>query len=201
MNELLTIDTEELATQLREKQYEPLQLVPETDPILYKKSEPFVFNSGENPLELAGRLKATLKATRAYGVAAPQCGISSRVIVIGTEDQYYTMFNPEIVEISEKTVAMEEGCLSFPFLVLSVVRPQAVVVAYLDEQGTKKNLTLDGLSARIFLHEYDHIEGVTFNKIAKPLALKMGLKKREKQMKRFARQLVLQRKIENEKPR
>lgn len=199
MNEMITFDTE-LQT-VSKVIYDPYELVSESDPILKQKAKPFDFTSQLQAEEISGKLKATLKSNKAYGVAAPQCGLPYRVFVIGANDEYITMFNPEIVEVSEKTLVLEEGCLSFPFLVISVVRPQAAIFKYQDEKGDAQRLTLDGLSARIALHEYDHLEGVTFNERAKPLALKLSLKKREKNMKKFARHIAQQRIIANEKPR
>lgn len=195
MSDTITFDTEQLVG-IKPK-YKPYNLVPENAEILKQKAEPFIFDGSEK--EIAGRLIATLEASKALGIAAPQCGLSYRVLVIGAEGEYYSIFNPEIVDISTETIAMEEGCLSFSGLILSIVRPKSLSVKYTDENKTEKTFTLEGLSARIFLHEYDHIEGVTFDKVAKPLALKMGLKKREKQNKRYARYLLSQRKLQNEK--
>lgn len=196
MSDIITFDTELLSNT---KKYEPYNLVPEDDAILQQKAEIFEFDGSEK--EISGRLIATLEASKALGIAAPQCGLPYRVFAIGAEGEYHTVFNPEIIESSVETVAMEEGCLSFPFLTLNIVRSKQVTIKYQDENKIWKTFTFDGLSSRIILHEFDHLEGITFNKVAKPLALKMGLKKREKQTKRYARFLVSQRKIQNEKPR
>lgn len=189
--EFITINTNETATRVVVK-YEPYTLVEEKDPILKQKAVDFDFSSDIDPVELSNRLTETLKTHRAYGIAAPQCGLPHRVFVIGAEDEYITMFNPKITSVSEETVPLDEGCLSFPFMILKVVRPKSLTVNFQNEKGEEKVLTLSGLSARIVLHEYDHLNGITFDKVAKPLALKMGLKKREKQIKQFARQLVSQ---------
>ena len=197
MNDVITFDTEEMSGI---KVYEPYQLVPEKNPILKRKAVPFLFDK-EQAKEISERLKATITKTRAFGVAAPQCGLPYRIFTIGAEGEYTTFFNPEIVSVSKETVVMDEGCLSYAFLVLSVVRPKSVTISFQNEDGEQKVLAFDGLSARIILHEYDHLEGITFDMVAKPLALKMGLKKREKSMRNFARQLIAQRKLQNEIPR
>lgn len=189
--EIITIDTNQTATKVVVK-YEPYKLVEEKNPILKKKVSEFDFNSGIDALELSNRLTETLKTHRAYGIAAPQCGLPHRVFVIGAENEYITMFNPEILNVSEETVPLDEGCLSFPFMILKVVRPKSLTVRFKNEKGEEKQLTLSGISARIVQHEYDHLNGITFDTVAKPLALKMGLKKREKQIKQFARELVSQ---------
>lgn len=198
MNDIITFDTEKMVG--IKKTYQPYDLVPETHAILKQKAVPFDFNK-ENAEEVSGRLKATAEKTRAFGVAAPQCNLPYRVFAVGAENDYFTLFNPEIIFSSKETVILEEGCLSFPFLILNVVRPKEVTVRFQDEKGEVRVLTLEGLSARIVQHEFDHLEGVTFDTKAKPLALQQGRKKREKNMKRYARNLAIQRKIQNEKSR
>ena len=71
-------------------------------------------------------------------------------------------FNPKIIKTSTKKSVMEEGCLSYPELFLDVVRPSEIVVKYEDEDKKIHKLNLVGLSARVFLHEYDHMEGIVF---------------------------------------
>lgn len=196
MSELITIDTgvaEPTAT--RVKLFEPYKLVEEHEKVLKTKCSEFDFSSRTDAKEISGRLTETLKLHRAYGIAAPQCGISDRVIVIGAEDEYIVMFNPVILYKSDETVHLEEGCLSFPFMTISITRPKTIRVKFQTVDGERKELTFDGISSRIVQHEIDHIDGITFNKVAKPLALKMALKKREKQIKQFARNIVSQRMI------
>lgn len=196
--EILMIDTGGSPEIKKLKNIEPYKLVSEEEMVLYKKIEPFDFNSDIDPIELSERLIETLKLHRAYGLASPQCGLSNRVFVMGAEEDYITAFNPEILSCSEETIHMDEGCLSFPFLVLAITRPKEINVRYQNEKGEYITKTFAGISARIFQHELDHLNGITFNKVAKPLALKMSLKKREKQIKRFARELLLQRKVKDE---
>jgi peptide deformylase len=78
---------------------------------------------------------------------------------------------------------MVEGCLSFPLLGLSITRPAIVDVEYQDFNGEKKTATYSGISARCFLHELDHMNGIVYTSRAKPLALQQGMKKRHKLMK------------------
>jgi peptide deformylase len=192
MNELITIDTEvaaKTATKIKIS-YEPYKLVSEDDPILCEYIDEFVFDGTIDATELSGRLTETLKLHRAFGLAAPQCGLEHRVFVMGAEGDYITAFNPKVISSSTEILHMEEGCLSFPFLTLAVSRSKEIEVEYQNDLGERINRVFSGISARIFLHEMDHLNGITFNKVAKPLSLKMGLKRREKQMKQFARELV-----------
>ena len=194
MSEIITIDTGNSSAS-----YEPYSLVAEQGAILSKPTEIFDFSVDTNAVELAGRLVETVKLHRAYGLAAPQCGISSRVFVMGAENDYIVVFNPEIISSSSKSLHMEEGCLSFPFLVLSITRPEEIEVKYQNENGDTINRIFGGISARIFQHELDHLNGITFDKVAKSMAFRMGMKKREKQIKKFARNLIQQRRYESAK--
>lgn len=198
MNDIITFDTQQLVADSNKEVFEPYKLVGEEDPILKQISEKFDFKN-DDAKEIAGRLTETIKVHRALGLAAPQCGISKRVIVIGAEGEYTVMFNPEITEKSKETVVFNEGCLSFPFMLLSIVRPKEIFVKFQDVEGEEKSFTLHGISSRIVQHECDHLNGITFDMVAKPLSLKMGLKKREKQIKNFAKELVNQKRYAKQK--
>jgi peptide deformylase len=156
-------------------------LVPETDPILLEVMPQFDFQSPPvDPNAFASSLVETCKKNNGYGLSANQCGFRYRVFVMGFGEEFVAMFNPEIVAADSQTGLMVEGCLSFPALGLNVSRPLGVVVKYQDFTGETKTTNLTGLSARIFQHELDHMNGIMYTKRAKPLALQMGLKKRAK---------------------
>jgi peptide deformylase len=163
------------------------KLVQENDPVLTQKLEDFNFeNPPHNPNEFASALVETCKQHRGLGLSANQCGFKYRVFVMGDpEGEYVAFFNPKIIDESMTMVHMSEGCLSFPQLFLNISRPESIVVEYQDFTGEKKTVTFSGLSARVFLHEYDHMNGIVFTKKAKPLALQSGLKKRNKLYARF----------------
>lgn len=96
------------------------------------------------------------------GLAAPQVGSSLRVFVMNTEEgKFDKIINPKIL----KTDGMEsfnEGCLSFPQLFADVVRPEWIQVQYINEDGEEVVRESEGLWARCFLHEFDHLEGKLF---------------------------------------
>jgi peptide deformylase len=75
---------------------------------------------------------------------------------------------------------MEEGCLTFPMLMLRITRPKSIEVEYQDWTGEKRTAKFEGLTARVFLHELDHMNGILYNTRAKPLALQSGIKKLQK---------------------
>jgi peptide deformylase len=135
--------------------------------------------------ELASRLVETCKLHRGYGLSANQCGLPYRVFVMGYDKEYVAFFNPSIVLASKKETHMAEGCLSFPFLGLYITRPQEIAVTYQDYTGEWKQATFDGISARCFQHELDHMNGIVYTQIAKPMALQTGIKKRNKLMKKL----------------
>ncbi len=102
------------------------------------------------------------------GLAANQINVNTRVLLItqnvGTKKDYkiLPMINPEILELSRKKIWMEEGCLSLPGVFGSVERPAKVKVRWQNISGNWCEKKLDKWDARIFLHEYDHLEGILF---------------------------------------
>jgi peptide deformylase len=159
-------------------------LVSENDPILREVLPEFDFaNPPVNPIEFASSLVETCKEHKGYGLSANQCGFRHRVFVMGSGEQYVAFFNPELINISQQESHLVEGCLSFPLLGLSITRPAEIGVRYQDFNGEWKGTTLSGISARCFLHELDHMNGILYTSKVKPLALQTGMKKRDKLLK------------------
>lgn len=109
----------------------------------------------------------TMYAAPGIGLAAPQVGVSQRVIVadIGKNEddrQPVRMTNPEIIWVSDDDNTYEEGCLSVPEHYAAVVRPSAIRVRYVDEQNEIRELEADGLLATVLQHEFDHLDGILF---------------------------------------
>jgi len=160
-----------------------LKLVEPDHPLLRTKLERFDFNNPPtNPHELANDLIETMVHYKGIGLSANQCGLPYRVFVMGAEDEYVAFFNPKVLSF-EGECHMVEGCLSFPLLGLSITRPKEIEVEYTDFNGEKKQTKLIGISARVFLHEIDHLNGVCYTERAKPMALQTGMKKRSKMIK------------------
>ena len=95
------------------------------------------------------------------GLAAPQVGILRRVVVVDTGDGLVELINPEIIA-REGEQAGAEGCLSLPGRQGYVVRPQKVTVRAQDRKGKPFEITAEGLKARAFCHEIDHLDGVLY---------------------------------------
>lgn len=182
MSDIIRFDTESAA---REGDYGPsidiLALVDENDPILRSVSPEFDFeNPPVDPNEFASQLAETCKLKGGFGLAANQCGHSLRVFVMGAENEFVAFFNPKIISSSEEHSMVAEGCLSFPMLALKISRPKKIEVEYQDFTGNSHTSTFDGLTAHVFQHELDHLNGICYTDRAKSLALKTGLKKRGK---------------------
>lgn len=105
---------------------------------------------------------------KGVGIAANQVGILQRIIIVTlnyeTTKKYkiITMVNPKILEISKNNVVIEEGCLSLPDKYAKISRPAKVKVRWQNVDGNWCEKKLDKWDARIFLHEFDHLEGVLF---------------------------------------
>ena len=98
----------------------------------------------------------------------------------------FKLINPKVIEYGTNEKG-KEGCLSFPGLFLNVDRPEWIVVEYTDENGTVNQTRLEGISARCFLHELDHLNGIKYTTLVKPLALKMARQKANKIVKKIVR--------------
>ena len=115
-------------------------ILPLTQPHDVKKPEDFDFkNPIKDPKELADELWENMKHYNGVGLSANQVGINTRVFVMGHEQHDFRMnvFNPRVVEIADEMKAYKEGCLTWPFLMLSIRRPIDCVVNYWNEEGNQ----------------------------------------------------------------
>ena len=119
---------------------------------------PFDFDSDVDPLDLACDLAETMIHSNGIGLAANQCGLRHRVFVL-MADEIITCFNPKIVDFSEEKLYLEEGCLSYPGLLVKIKRPKKVRVRYTEPDGNTITKVFDGITARAFQHELDHLNG------------------------------------------
>jgi len=135
------------------------------DPILKIKAEK-VDNIDESVKELIRQMKETMVASDGAGLAAPQVGVSKRIIVVNTKKGPQAFINPEIVGYGKKKKRNQEGCLSFPGLWLKIIRPEEVKVKAIDEDGKEVSIEAKDVPALVFQHEIDHINGIEFIKRA-----------------------------------
>jgi peptide deformylase len=179
--EIIRFNTNDLTDPNRMMHVQLFDLVPETDPVLKEVLPEFDFkNSPTDPVLFASRLVETCKHHRGVALSANQCGFKHRVFVMGAGDEYVAFFNPKLIAESDDKLFMMEGCLSFPLLGLHIERSAGIVVEFHNHLGELKRENLTGISARCFLHELDHLNGVCYTSRVKPLALKQGVKKRDK---------------------
>ncbi len=182
MSDTIVFDTEAaVQNQPIMRQVKTFALVSENHPALHEALPEFDFsNPPVNPNEFASTLVETCKLNKGLGLSANQCGFKYRVFVMGAGDEYVAFFNPKVISLSDEMVLMEEGCLSYPLLSLRINRPKEIMVEYQDFTGQIRNTKLTGISARCFLHELDHMNGIVYTGRVKPLAFQMAMKKRDK---------------------
>lgn len=192
MSETLIIDTGAALSQpTKQIMVEPLPLYDENHPML-KVQIPEYKQSLPNPLMelLIKRLKMTMKQYGGIGLSANQCGVFERVFVIGTDDFQIACINPRIVGKSPSTIKEKEGCLSYPGLYVKLDRPDWVEVEYTDENGQLVQTRLEGITARCFQHELDHMNGIRMTDHVGPVALQMARKKQKKIVKMIVRNKI-----------
>jgi peptide deformylase len=152
------------------------------DPVLREKAAP-VDAVTEAVRSLIADMFETMYAEDGVGLAAPQIGVSERILVIDTREEGTSpiaLVNPVILEASEETEKAEEGCLSLPGLNDVVVRSARVIVNGLDPDGRPQQIEAEGLLSRALQHEIDHIDGILFIDRVSPLKRQMLLKKWKK---------------------
>lgn len=115
--------------------------------------------------DLATMLIECMETNKGVGLAANQVGLSCRVFVMKMHCTQTTIaaFNPRILWSADKTVEMIEGCLSYPGRYLTISRPRQIRATWFDQYGKEKTRLLNKIDARVFQHELDHLNGITFD--------------------------------------
>ena len=131
------------------------------DPVLKSRATP-VDRFDETLQQQVQRMAGIMRDAVGVGLAAPQLGISQRLLVyrIGAEAPLITLVNPELEWHSEDRETLEEGCLSIPSVAVDVERPIHVRIRATDERGEERLVEASGLEARVIQHEMDHLDGV-----------------------------------------
>ena len=140
-----------------------LQLTPNTHPILHERVKPCSKDLDRS--EMSRILKENMMHYEGVGLSANQIGIGERVFIMMLNmetEETITCFNPRIIKRYDDNVWCEEGCLSFPDEIINVKRPDRIIVKYEDEDKKDHKIKLSGMAARVFLHEFDHLEGIVF---------------------------------------
>lgn len=149
---------------------------------LTEASTPWVFGEDGDAEQLEKDMCEFMIAAHGIGLAANQIGITKQVFVIGSNNiegfpKPFAVFNPKILKVSEEVVLDKEGCLSYPGLWLSLKRPARIAVEYQNSKGDIIEAEMDGLIARCFQHEYDHLMGICFVDKVSQMKLNLAMKK------------------------
>lgn len=154
-------------------------LVDPSHPALSQQIQPFDFASPPtDPIQFAKDLYETMMHHNGLGLAANQCGFPYRAFALKANPGI-VCFNPRIVDETTEQLYLDEGCLTFPYLVLKVKRPKNIKVRYIEPNGNVVTQKFIGMTARVFLHEYDHLQGINFKHKANPIHLERGLRQQK----------------------
>lgn len=155
-----------------------------THPFLNRRPTDFDFKKEPqvDPRALAGQMFKRMTDLGGVGLSANQLGLDYRMFVMGVQEFRYYVFNPTIISTSKEEWLFEEACLSFPGFSLTLSRPREINVSYQNEYGEIVVQKLDGLQGRVFLHEYDHMEGTNFLMRASKFKLDYELRKWKKRL-------------------
>lgn len=130
---------------------------------LLEKCEPFDFsNPPFDPIEYAKILIHFMYEKNALGLAANQVGNPYRIFAMRGSPENFVCYNPRIIDTSEKQIVLEEGCLSYPNLIVKIKRPESIRVRFNIPNGDTITKQFTGMTARVFQHEFDHLEGTVF---------------------------------------
>ncbi|KAL6135788.1 hypothetical protein ACLB2K_068013 [Fragaria x ananassa] len=144
----------------------PLKIVEYPDPILRAKNKR-IDTFDDNLKKLVEEMFDIMYKTDGIGLSAPQVGINVQLMVFNPvgergEGEEIVLVNPRVSRYSQKTRLFNEGCLSFPGIYADVQRPESVKIDARDISGARFTVNLSGLPARVFQHEFDHLQGILF---------------------------------------
>ena len=136
---------------------------------------------GFDPVELKKEMVDLMIASNGIGLSANQVGLDAQVFVMGDSLENSTIcINPTVLQYTEETVDDVEGCLSFPNIFVKIKRPKEILAEWYDENLEKQTVKIEGYSAKCYLHELDHLLGITFKDRASKLKWNMATKKARK---------------------
>lgn len=156
------------------------ELVDIKEDIMKRELEKFDFENPQvDPIQLTKDLAETMIQNNGLGLSANQIGYPYKAFVINAE-QIIAVFNPTIVHAEDDQIVLEEGCLSIPGFYVKVKRPNKIRVRYTQPNGQVVTKVFDGMTARIFQHEYDHLMGINMKQRANRYHLEQANKRMKK---------------------
>src|SRR6056300_1148950 len=136
---------------------------------------------GFNPVELKEQMVDLMLASNGIGLSANQIGLDAQVFVMGDKEDNSTLcINPTVLQYTSETEDDYEGCLSFPNVFVKVKRPKEILAEFYDENLEKQTVKIEGYSAKCYLHELDHLLGITMKDRVSKLKWDMAQKKAKK---------------------
>jgi peptide deformylase len=166
-----------------------IKLLPETADELTVVSTPVpeeIFGNHEF-INFSEEMFKTMRSSNGIGLACPQIGDNVGMFIMQIAGKKYVCINPSVVQKSETISSYKEGCLSFPGLELMLNRPEYIVAEYYDLDGNHITAEMNGLVARCYQHELDHLDGIVFTCYAGEVKLKLARSKVKKNLKRKRR--------------
>lgn len=158
------------------------------DKVLKESAIDFDFkNPPEDSVDFACNLAETMLEHHGIGLAANQCGFPYRVFVLQGDGDILPFFNPRIVDVSEETILLEEGCLSFPGLFVKVKRPRKIKIRFTEPDGQTQTRTYDGMTARAIQHEMDHLNGINYQQRSSRIHLEQARNAFKKRLRKQSR--------------
>lgn len=166
------------------------ELVEPRHPALHKRASTDPFSGNVNWVDREKEMFDLMHSNLGVGLAAPQVGSSYNMFVMTHSFLGdIGVYKPEILE-TEGEVDIEEGCLTWPLLFIHIKRPAKIKVQFYKNDGeTKVEMWMDGIDARCFLHEYDHLQGTNYIDIVSDFKLRRAMEKRNKRFKKLERRV------------
>jgi peptide deformylase len=156
------------------------QLVITPNPILEYPTSQFKNGVQSYRDALFNHMCHVMTSNHGVGLSANQIGLDASLFIMILDGKATMIINPIITKISDETASLTEGCLSDPGLRIAVKRPTSIEVRFEDINGYMSEGKMDGITARIFLHEFDHLNGIMISDRTSKLRLTMAKKKRDK---------------------
>ena len=156
-----------------------MKLVNENSEILRTKCIDYDFDIDGDPMPIIEKMTKVMFENNGIGLALPQVGINRRIFIMGNKDLLVACINPVIINY-RGLYKDQEGCLSFPNLWLNVNRASEIDVKFYQVDGTVKEVTLNGLMARVYQHELEHLDGICFDTKISRVSLNLAKKRRKK---------------------
>ena len=171
-----------------------LKLVPGNELPLWV-AEKVNFNEVDAPM-LTNVMLDRMTEMGGVALSAPQVGLDMSMFVMGIDQARVEVFNPTIISYSKEETLMNEGSLTYPGISVIVKRPASITVQYYNKNGDLQQNEFHGLTARIFQHAYDHLQGTTIKEKVSKLKWDMATKRlsnyKQKLVKKYTQKKLLE---------